>query len=120
MSDLYAELASDALDILTEFGQPVTVTIASTDSVYDPATSTNVNATTDYPAVGAIFDLSDKEIDGTLVQVGDKRIYVSAIGVPDVSIDDRVTVGAVTYRVVDPNTVAPAGIAVLYNLHVRK
>lgn len=120
MSGFYDELAADALELLEEFGQPVTITIVSTDSVYDPATSTNINPTTDYPAVGAIIDLNDREINGTLVQVGDKRVYVSAIGVPDVGLNDRVTVGGTTYRVINPNTIGPAGIPVLYDLHVRK
>jgi hypothetical protein len=120
MSDFYAEMAADVVELLTEFGQPVTVTIVSPDSVYDPSTSTNVNPEANYPAVGAIFDLNDREINGTLMQVGDKRIYVSAVGVPTVRLDDRVTIGGETFRVVNPNTIGPAGAAVLYDLHVRK
>jgi hypothetical protein len=120
MSTFYQEMAADALSLLTEMGQPVTVTIVSPTPVYDPTTSTNVNPTTDYPAVGAIFDLNDHEINGTLVQVGDKRVYVSAVGVPDVTLNDTVTVAGVTYRVINPNTIGPSGVAVLYNLHVRK
>lgn len=120
MTGFYDEMAADVVDILTEFGQPVTVTIVSPTPVYDPTTSTNVNPTTDYPAVGAIFDLNDHEINGELVQVGDKRVYVSAIGAPDIGLNDRVTVAGVTYRVINPNTIGPAGTAVLYNLHVRK
>ncbi|KVD71793.1 hypothetical protein WI89_00805 [Burkholderia ubonensis] len=126
MSDFYAEMAADVVELLTEFGRPVTVTIAAPDPVYDPATSTNVNPTVDYPAVGAKFDLNDREINGTLVQVGDKRVYVSAVGVPEIRLDDRVTLKGVngapdeTYRVVNPNTIGPAGTAVLYDLHVRK
>jgi hypothetical protein len=106
--------------MLAKYGQPVTVTIVSPNPVYDPTTSTNVNPATNYPAFGAIFDLNDHEVNGTLVQVGDKRIYVSAVGVPDVTLNDTVTVAGVTYRVINPNTIGPAGVAVLYNLHVRK
>ncbi|MCA7945570.1 hypothetical protein [Burkholderia vietnamiensis] len=120
MSDFYAEMAADVFDLLTEFGRAVVVTIVSPDSVYDPETSTNVNPSTDYPAIGAIFDKNDHEINGTLVRVGDKRVLVSAVGVPAPRLDDRVTVGADTFRIVNPQTIGPAGVAVLYDLHVRK
>lgn len=126
MSDFYAEMAADVVELMTEFGRAVVVTIVSPDSVYDPETSTNVNPETNYPAVGAKFDLNDREINGTLVQVGDKRIYVSAVGVPEIRLDDRVTLKGIngapdeTFRVINPNTIGPAGTAVLYDLHVRK
>lgn len=120
MTSFYGEMAADVVEILAEFGQPVTVAIVSPTTVYDPATSTNVNTTTNYPAVGAIFDLNDREINGTLVQVGDKRVYVSAVGIPTPKVDDRVIVEGVTYRVINPNRIGPAGVAVLHNLLVRK
>lgn len=121
----YDDIADVSLDLLTEFGQAVTrraVTIGS----YDPATGSAATATADTTRRGAIFDIGGSDtqpssggqfLRGSLVQVGDRRLLIDAEA--SVNPQDRMIVSGVEYCIISVGVVAPAGTAVLYDLHVR-
>lgn len=121
----YDDLAATVLDTLTEFGQAVTrraVTIGS----YDPATGSAATTTADTTRRGAILDLGGSDtqpssggqfLRGSLIQVGDRRLLIDAEAA--INPQDRFIVGAVEYCIISVGVVAPAGTAVLYDLHVR-
>ena len=115
---LYADLALTADDILSEFGQPVT--IRHTESVYDPATGSSSPVLTDTVTVGAKFPYGDRQIDGTLILSNDEHLYVSPVGVTSIVPGDRVIIGAATFSVVRVKKTAPACVAVIHELQIRR
>jgi len=76
---------------------------------------------TDTPIKLAVMEYSAREIDGTRVQVGDRRIYVSPIGAPpDIKAGDRIIDAAgVPYIIVLASPTSPAGIVAYWDLQAR-
>ena len=119
----YSNAASTANKLLVKFGQPVTLT-QITEGAYDPNTGTVVSAGTTYVGSGALFDYAQREIDGTLVQQTDRKLYLSAKQIngqamPVPQTQDTVTVGSAVYSVVRSMPLNPAGTDVLFEAQVR-
>lgn len=114
----YAELATTAEELLTEFGQDVTRK-SYTAGTYDPATGTTTPTTANTTRKGAMFDFGAGQTleRGTLIQAGDKRLLVDATAT--ISPQDHFIVGGEEYVIVSLGEVNPAGTVVLYDLHVR-
>lgn len=119
MSIDYTSIAGNALAALTGAGQNVTRRTYTTGA-YDPATGIASSTTTDTTRKGVILDFgSGKTLErGTLIQVGDKRLLLDAEAT--VLPDDHFIIGGVEYSIVSIGEVNPAGICVLYDLHLRK
>lgn len=106
-------------------GQSLTLT-RQTAGAYDPTTGEAKVKTTTQTGTGAVFDYGVKNIDGTLIQAGDKKLLLSAFNTAGAAltapvINDTVTIGGVTYTIVEPlKTVAPGGVTVLYQCNIRK
>lgn len=116
----YNKAAATAARMLARFGQPVTVT-RSTPGGYDPETGTNgAGSTQTWAPMGVKLDYAQREIDGTNIRAGDQRVYMSAFSGLDPQTGDTVTIGAEAWRVVTSRTLAPAGVAVLLDVQVRK
>lgn len=120
----YKRLKTTADRLLKKKGQAIKV-YHTTPGVYDPETGTIANYTTMQECTGAIFDYGTKQIDGTLIKVGDKQLLLSAFQ-PDGSVlpapvlGDTVAVGGVTYTLVEPlKEVNPAGTVVLFDVNLR-
>lgn len=120
MSFDYDKSAATASRLLAKFGATVTVT-RTTPGAYDPATGTDAagSAQTWTPA-GVRLEYSQREIDGTNIKAGDQRVYMSAVAGLDPQPGDTVTLGGEAWRVVTSRTLAPAGIAVLLDVQVRR
>lgn len=120
MSFDYNKTAATALRILTRFGAPVTVG-RETPGVYDPETGTNAaGSVQSWTPQGVKLDYAEREIDGTSIKAGDQRVYMSAAAGLDPTAGDTVTLGAEVWRVVASRTLAPAGVAVLLDVQVRR
>ncbi len=116
----YSDMADTADELITEFGQAVTLKV-SAGSAYDPETGSSVVTYTDQAGHGCVVDFDKKLIDGTKVRIGDKLVLLSPIGISEPKDGDQLVVGAETWQLVPPVTVtAPAGVAVLYEVQVRK
>ncbi len=89
--------------------------------VYNPETGKTVNSEVTYPTYGVITDYRLKDIDGTLVKRGDKRIILAATeAMPEPNGDDNIIISGVIWSVIISNPVAPANIPILYIVQVRK
>lgn len=120
MSIDYAKSVATALRLLTSFGATVTVT-RETPGAYDPDTGTNGAGTTEtWTPKGVKLEYSQREIDGTNILASDQRIYMSAAAGLDPKPGDAVTLADGVWRVVKSRTLAPAGVAVLLDVQVRK
>lgn len=118
MSFDYATLALTADNIIGTFGIPVTVVtkgIAAYDTDTGSVTSTNTTQTTN----GVIVDYESKDVDGTLILRGDKRLLLSPIGITTIKPDAKVTLSGISYNVISVNETNPAGVPLVYDLQIR-
>ena len=117
----YDEMAVMALEMITEFGQPVT--IGKTEpGEYDPETGGEApGATVEQIAQGILLDFTGLEFQNdTLIVRGDKKLKVAALGMawkpkPQIEAD----VQGKTWTVINFKEINPAGTPLLYELQVR-
>lgn len=118
----YDEMAVMALQMITEFGQPVTIR-ATTFGEYDPeAGSAPPDSTKEQAAQGILLDFTGQEFqNNSLIKQGDKKLKIAAQGlewVPDLL--NKVIIQGRTWSIVPPlKEVNPAGTPILYELQVR-
>jgi hypothetical protein len=115
----YNDLATLSQSLLTEFGQAITRT-ANTAGVYDPATGAATNSTVTTTRRGALFTYgkdAQQYVRGNLVQLNDRKLLLDPSG--PVALTDTYTIQSEVYSVVSIKPTDPAGIPVLYELHVR-
>lgn len=112
----YRRMRATATRLLTENGKIYPLTRGGTTSrdqfgkeVTTPAITTTVT--------GVITEYSSREIDGSLVATGDKKL--SATFETEVRIDDRIEIDGKKWRVVQPNPVKPADVVISYNIQLR-
>ncbi|MNN02052.1 hypothetical protein D3C81_1146910 [compost metagenome] len=115
-------MAVMALDMITEFGQPVTIR-AITVGEYDPnAGSAPPDSTKEQTAQSILLDFTGQEFqNNSLIKQGDKKLKIAAQGlewVPDLL--NKVIIQGRTWSIVPPlKEVSPAGTPILYELQVR-
>jgi len=118
----YNEMAVMALDMITEFGQPVTIS-KTEPGEYDPETGgESPGATIEQTAQGILLDFTGQEFqNNSLIKRGDKKLKIAAQGlewVPDLL--NKVIIQGRTWSIVPPlKEVNPAGTLILYELQVR-
>ena len=112
---LYNNLKSMAAQLLDKFGMPII--IRRTSSTFDPVTGKDTAAQSkDYQAVGILADFNRNEIDGTLIQRGDKKVTMTGVK-PHLS--DVLVASDQQYTVQGIEEINPAGTVILWDLHVR-
>ena len=118
----YDEMAVMALEMITEFGQPVTIR-AITVGEYDPDTgSAPPDTITEQTAQGILLDFTGQEFqNNSLIKQGDKKLKIAARGLawaPDLL--NKVIVQSRIWSIVPPlKEINPAGTPILYELQVR-
>lgn len=117
---LYEELKADAYALLAELGQDMALVRPGEGQSYDPVLGRPSNAADQtFPAKGVIIDYTAQEIDGTVVLAGDRKVILQAVEQPKPN--DRLKVGTeTTWNIVRWTEVAPAGLALIYQLQVRR
>lgn len=115
----YGNATATATKAIREFGQAVTIT-HYTVGVYDPATSSVSSTETVQNGTAVELDYNVSEIDGVLIQRGDKKLLVSVSGITAIEPNDTCTVGSVVYIVKSVKPLSPGGIVLLYEVQVRK
>lgn len=114
---IYDELALIADDLITEFGQSITIQRPSSSG-----DAWNPNVTyTDYTADCVLRPVKAYEANNELIQLGDVMATVQVGGVaitPKTS--DKAVVDGVTYQIVQVWDIAPAGTSVVYKLQLRR
>ncbi|UNK68385.1 hypothetical protein MNO08_09945 [Pseudomonas simiae] len=119
---IYNEMAVMALDIITEFGQPVTIS-SMAPGEYDPETGGEApGGTVEQIAQGILLDFTGIEFqNNSLIKQGDKKLKIAAQGLAWVpGLLDKVIAQGRTWSIVPPlKEVNPAGTAILYELQVR-
>lgn len=118
----YDEMAVMALELITEFGQPV-ILRDTIKGVYDPATGkTGPDTVIERTAQGILLDFTGQEFQtNSLIKVGDKKLKIAASGLslPPTLLSKAVIQGK-TWSIVPPlKEMKPAGTPLLYELQVR-
>lgn len=116
MSD--ASKATSALALLTKKGRSVTRR-AYTTGTYDTNTGQTSTTYTDTTRKAVILDFGAGAtlVRGTLIQGGDKRMLLDAVGAAPAP-QDHFIIGSVEYVVVSVGEINPAGTPILYDLHL--
>lgn len=115
----YSDMAATAVELLTEFGQGITFGSVTTGA-YDPTTGTVTNTTTNYTGKGAAFDYEQKDIDGTNIRQGDRRVYIAPdLGVVPKTGDTVTLADGTVLNVVASRPLSPAGTMVLHECQCR-
>lgn len=118
----YDEMAMMALEMITEFGQPVTIRDIKPGE-YDPDTdSAGPDTIIEQTAQGILLDFTGLEFqNNSLINQGDKKLKVAAQGLawaPDLL--NKVIIQGRTWSIVPPlKEISPAGTPILYELQVR-
>ncbi|QIQ65290.1 hypothetical protein 19_00015 [Pseudomonas phage Epa19] len=117
---LYEELKADADALLQELGQEMVLVRPGTGQSHDPVTGAVSNAPDQqFYAFGVEIEYENKDVDGTIVKVGDKRVILQAV--EPIQTGDRLRYGLSTsWSIVGWKAVAPAGLALIYELQVRR
>ena len=118
MSDaFYNDMAQVMTDLLTEFGQTVTIKRISGETL-DPLSGASGGTTTELSATGVLTDYKSHLIDGTVIQMGDRLLVMDNTQSP--LQDDRVTIGGEDWNIINWKTVQPAAVVVGYFIQVRR
>lgn len=97
---------------------------AFTVTLLEPAAQTEnpwdapAGAPTEHNVKAVIDDYPQSLIDGTLIQTGDKRISLSAIGIVP-SVNWKVISLGKTYRIVSVKEIVPVGTVLLVEIQAR-
>lgn len=118
----YDEMAVMALEMITEFGQSVTISKTELGE-YDPEIGGPApGATVEQIAQGILLDFTGQELqNNSLIKQGDKKLKIAAHGLAWVpSLLDKLVAQGRTWSIVPPlKEVNPAGTPILYELQVR-
>ncbi|WGL85394.1 hypothetical protein QFB84_14875 [Enterobacter hormaechei] len=112
----YRRMRATATRSLTENGKAYQLTRGGTTTrdqygkevITEPITVT---------VTGVITEYSTREIDGSLIATGDKKLATTFE--TEVRIDDRIEIDGKKWRVVQPNPVKPADVLISYNIQLR-
>lgn len=117
----YSDAIVDADSLIREFGQTLTLKLYG-NSTFDPVTETHTRTSSTVSVVGVIFPTNQNNVDEVNVRFGDLEVYVSAADLSaDIKAGDELTdVNGVTYRVVAPEPIRPAGITVFWRMFARR
>ncbi|VVP63073.1 hypothetical protein PS907_00120 [Pseudomonas fluorescens] len=119
---LYDEMATMALEMIAEFGQPVTIS-KTEPGEYDPDIGGEApGVPAEQIAQGILLDFTGLEFqNNSLIKQGDKRLKIAAQGLVWVpGLLDKVVAQGRTWSIVPPlKEVNPAGTPILYELQVR-
>lgn len=114
----YAEMADVATELLTEFGQTVTITRTTGGSI-DPVTGVETPGTTAvYSPVGVLKPYPNRLIDGTRIKAGDRELIVDDTVEP--LLTDAITVNGEALVAQEIEVVSPAGTPIVYKIRVRR
>lgn len=113
----YEEEVATAQELIAEAGRDV-ILLNKQLGTFNPNTNTVDDSVDTLRTVKAVFTLyQDKEVDGTIIQRGDKRCLVAgAINPGETVIKD----GARQYQIVDVQAVQPGETVILSKLQVRR
>jgi len=119
MATLAETLAVTSSRQIEDKGRPITLRL--TELAFDPATGESTPRTIDSEAFGLFTEFAERQVDGSVIQAGDKLLLIAAEGLkvapkPGYKAID----GADAWNVEHVSTVQPGPTAILYKLRIRR
>lgn len=110
-------LDEDVAYLLEDRGSDLTLSRQAAGA-YDPSAGTMAStSTTTYTIRGVFINYADRNVDGSVVRMGDRRLLVRASDAPVTpAIADRV--GGL--QIIDVRTIAPNGAPIAWACQMRK
>lgn len=116
--DTRARTTADKL--LDKFGKSITLT-SITEGSYDPATGEmGAGTTTSTTHTAIIKDFNGIDFISGVVQAGDRKIMIAALGAPTPQPADKITIDSEIYQVISVRYVWSGELPALYEIQVRK
>lgn len=95
--------------------------ISVNGGTYDPSTDAISGDSETTSTIKALFlDFKTNQVDGTIIQADDKLVLIDGAASITPKIDDKITDGYDTYKIVGVKTVKPGGTILLYKLQARR
>lgn len=115
---LSTTLRNVASKILVTQGQTVTIRHEA-ESAFNPESGERQSETIRFTASGVVDAFNKSELDAGGIEGGDIKFVLEAAGNTPVN-GDVVTIEGVDYRIMNVSPVSPAGVHIVYGLHLRK
>jgi hypothetical protein len=112
----YSRSVATATRLLARFGTAATIRrTTNTGEAWNPTQST-----TDYACTLVVTNYTVTQINGTLIQANDRRVFVSTDGLTITPTPaDVLIVGGVTLAVINVMPLKPDGTVVMYEIQAR-
>jgi hypothetical protein len=113
----YVKTRATAERLIAKFGQQGQLRrILTSGPDYDP-----VQTSEDFACTLVDLDHTQAHIGDTLIQRGDRMVYLSTAGLSIVpALADRLVIAGVEHAIVDVQPLSPGGTAVLWQLQARR
>lgn len=128
MSNRYERFYTMGLKLIRDFGQQITLTSHPSAQEYDPATGELI--TSEEPVTISAFGVSanytsfermnSQNKEKTLIEEGDKKLYVSCNIGEKPAIGMITTINGVQWVVHGINSIEPADTPIIYVLNIRR
>lgn len=122
--EFYTKMRATADRILRGKGQVVTLTRQTAGS-YNVSTGIATVSTSAQTGYGALFEYDTANIDGTLVQYGDRQLLLSALNSAGTAlttapvVNDTTTIGGTSYTITHVKPISPAGTTCIFECNLR-
>lgn len=111
-------LQDEMISLINDEGGALTLGRVAAGS-YNPATSAAALTTTTANATGLILEYKDSERDGTQVLRGDKKAVLKGDLSPAPKVDDTITKGSKSHKIVNVRTIENKGAVAVYICQIR-
>jgi hypothetical protein len=113
----YDEIRAEAEIAIAEAGQTAQIRrMMRSGSSYDPITTP-----ADYDCLVVEVGYTIRQIDGTRIKAGDKRLFVSTAGLTIAPTEqNQIIIGGVAHEIVRVAPLSPAGTVVFWEIQARR
>ena len=113
----YARSKATAERLISKFGQTGAIRrVVNSGTEWDP-----VQMTEDFACRLVDLDYEEKNIDGSLIQRGDRMVYLSTAGLTiEPELSDKILIGGIEHAIENVLPLSPGGIVVFWRLQARR
>ncbi len=114
----YSGLATTAKDLLTKYGQVITITRTAGGSI-DPVTgAVTAGSSVAYLPQGVLKEYKSNLIDGTRILATDRELVIDDTIKPELT--DTISIGGILWTPISVSASNPAGTPLVYRIQVRR